>query len=47
MQISHTKFGEIVHPVRDAFQITGEQVRVSGVSQHLGMLKPLRIGMAS
>ena len=47
MQISDTKLGKIVHPVRDTCQITGEQVRVGRLPQHLGMLKPLRIGMAS
>ena len=45
VQIGDAQLGEIIHPIGDTLQVAGEKVGVGGVSQHLRMLKPLRIGV--
>jgi hypothetical protein len=45
VEIGDAKFGEIVHPIRYTFQVTCEKIGVGRVTEHLGVLKPLRIRM--
>ena len=45
VQVGDTQFGEVVDAVGDPLQVPGEEIGIRGVSEHLLMLIPLRVGV--
>ena len=45
VQVGNTEFGEVIDAVGDPLQVPREEIGIRGVSEHLLMLIPLRVGV--
>jgi hypothetical protein len=45
VQIGDTQLLQVIGSLGDTLEISGEQIYISGITEHLRMLKPLWVGM--